>query len=86
MNNTPNERTYLTFCGDGQFRLEHEPMPELGEGMVLVEVHASLVSPGSELGGGWATVKELKKSPENRPPKRIGYSNTGVVIAVGEGV
>lgn len=86
MNKTPEERTILTFSGDGSFQLESESIPELDDGMVLVEVYASLVSPGSELGGGWSVVKSLHESPEDRPPKRIGYSNTGIVLSVGPGV
>ena len=49
--NDLKKRRIATVGGDGVVRLEEQDLPAVGEGTVLVEVHASLVSPGSELGG-----------------------------------
>lgn len=81
----PTTRSVLCFHGDGTLRRAAEPVPEVAPGTVLVAVRASLVSPGSEL-GGWEALKRLRQQPEDRPPKRIGYSNAGIVLSVGEGV
>jgi len=69
----PQTRKVLAVHGDGQLRRIIEPMPELKPGTVLVAVGGSLVSPGSELGGGWRALRALQKSPDmERPPKPIG--------------
>ena len=73
--------------GTGTLRVIEQQLPEPGAGEVLIEVHRSLVSPGTELGGGWAALAEERRNP--RPlekPRPIGYSNAGVVAAVGPGV
>lgn len=63
-----------------------ESMPELGKGMVMVKTGASLVSPGSEFGGGWIALRQMQIHPEERPPKPFGYSSGGTVVTLGEGV
>ena len=71
---------------DGSIRLVSEPVPEIKAGMVLVQVFASLVSPGTEL-GGWKNL--LRKKQSGAPmgnPKKFGYSNAGVVKETGIGV
>ncbi len=60
-----------------------QPMPPLRRGTVRVEVHASLISPGTELGG----VAEARRSSsaaagDARP---FGYQNAGVVLECGPG-
>ena len=58
-------------------------LPELAAGQVQVEVAASLISPGTELG----RVKHMRSEPQQeRPPRPFGYANAGVVERVGEGV
>jgi threonine dehydrogenase-like Zn-dependent dehydrogenase len=73
-------------CGDGHIRVVEEDMPALRPGRVLTEVHASLISPGTEL-GGWRDFSARRQNPDaDAPPRPFGYSNAGVVIEVGEGV
>lgn len=79
-------RTVATVCGDGRIRLIEQDFPTLARGGVLVAVRASLVSPGTEL-GGWHGLAEKRKNPDkNAGPRPFGYSNAGVVLDVGEGV
>lgn len=61
-------------------------MPCVKPGALLVEVHASLVSPGTEL-GGWRALNDKRKDPESHAkPRPFGYSNAGIVREVGKGV
>ncbi len=60
-----------------------EELPELAAGQVQVEVAASLISPGTELG----RVKHMRsEAQDERPPRPFGYANAGVIERVGEGV
>jgi len=61
--------------------IEEELLPP-GPGQVQVEVRASLISPGTELG----RVGAQREAPQDRPPRPFGYANAGVVTTVGEGV
>ncbi len=75
----------LVACLDhqGQGMCLEQDRPVLAPGQVGVAVHASLISPGTELGG----VAGLRQQPAGpRPPRPFGYANAGVVDAVGEGV
>ena len=84
--NDAKKRRIATVGGDGVIRLEEQNLPPLGDGAVLVEVHASLVSPGSEL-GGWRGLSRRRRSPDSGiEPKPFGYANSGVVLEVGGGV
>jgi len=74
-------RKYAAIDGRGAIVVQQGPVPEPGPGEVLVDVHASLISSGTELGG----VKRLRESPRERPPRPFGYQNAGCVIALGEG-
>ena len=67
--------------GAGRIIVIEEPIPQPEPGQVQVEVRASFVSPGTELGG----VKRLRDHPRNNPPRTFGYSNSGVVVGQGEG-
>lgn len=81
-----NKRVVAAIMGNGHLGLVEQPIPELKKGAVLVEVHASLVSPGTEL-GGWNQLKEEAKNPKKDfKPAPFGYSNAGVVLEVGQGV
>lgn len=76
-------RRVLAVDGRGQFLVVEEPVPDLRPGQIRVRVRASLVSPGTELGG----VHRLRERPDaSAPPRPFGYANAGDVIAVGEGV
>ncbi len=80
-------RTFAYLPGNGRIETAEGPVPELKAGTVLVEVHNSLVSPGTELAGGWRALKALEKEPKPcDEPKPFGYSNAGVIAKVGEGV
>lgn len=63
-------------CQDGE-------LADLAAGQVLVEVEASLISPGTELGG--CRMRREKPEPD-RLPRPFGYANTGRVKALGAGV
>ncbi len=93
----PNKRTVAAWFDDGHIRLIERNVPELRPGSIAVDVRASSVSPGSELGwnrdrrevrGGWRSLAEQGRSPEagSEPRPSRGYSNAGIVVAVGEGV
>ena len=83
--NLPNKRKVAAICGDGHLRLVEEDVPELVPGSILVEVHASLVSPGTDL-GGWRQLNEKRKSPDpDTEPRPFGYANAGIVRAAGDG-
>ncbi len=81
----PKKRKVAAVCGDGHIRLIEQDVPAVKAGSVLVEVHVSLVSPGTEL-GGWHNLAAQRKSPAACEPRPFGYSNAGVVVEVGEGV
>ena len=65
--------------GVGNVVLEQVPIPEPGPGQVLSRTQVSLISRGSEL---WRRYERQ----EAIPPSMMGYSTTGVVERVGEGV
>ncbi len=80
------KRKVATCGGDGAIKLVEQDVPELKRGTILVRVRASLVSPGTEL-KGWDSYSKKRDNPDplaKRTP--FGYSNAGVVEAVGEGV
>ena len=77
------KRKVAAIDGNGRGLCIEEEMPDLGAGEVLVEVRASLISPGSELG----RVKKMRAEPEPaRKPRPFGYTNAGIVAEVGVGV
>jgi len=79
------KRKVAARTGDGRICLVEQEIPALRAGTVLVEVHASLVSPGTEL-GGWRGLAEARKAGNSdAEPKPFGYSNAGVVQEIGEG-
>lgn len=82
----PTKRKIAARFGDGHIRLIEKEVPELKPGAIAVDVRASLVSPGTEV-GGWQNLAEQRKSPSgDNEPRPFGYSNAGVVIEAGEGV
>ena len=79
---TDGERRVAVVCDDGAIRIIQEQIPEMKAGMVLVRVHASLVSPGTEL-NGWKTLRTNRQT--GKPctiQRKFGYSNAGVVARV----
>ena len=75
-------RRALASDGAGRISVIEQAIPVPGAGEVLVEVTASMVSPGTELGG----ISRRRESPGDTPAKPFGYSNAGIVTALGEGV
>ncbi len=70
-------RKVVVMDSNGKIWTEEQPTPELEPRQLLVEVGASMVSPGSGLGG----VKSRRANPQPNPTKRpFGYTNAGVVI------
>ncbi|HJP33385.1 MAG: hypothetical protein QF689_12630 [Candidatus Latescibacteria bacterium] len=55
-------------------------------GQVQVEVRASLISPGTELGRVGALRDKANSGDATQPPRPFGYANAGVITAVGDGV
>ena len=81
----PRRRKVAATCGDGHIRLVEQDVPALKPGTVLVEVRASLVSPGTEL-RGWHRFAALRRDPDTAAnPRPFGYSNSGVVHALRRG-
>ncbi len=73
----PSVRKVVMLNGDGRIWTAEQPMPEPRDGQLVVEVAASLVSPGTELGG----VRARRENPTGRTEGRpFGYTNAGVVI------
>lgn len=80
------KRIVAALYGDGRIGLIEEDIPPLRPGAVLVEVHNSLVSPGTEL-GGWRGLRQRVENPDaTRAPQPFGYQNAGIVLEVGPGV
>jgi polar amino acid transport system substrate-binding protein len=81
------KRNVVATTSDGRFTVIEQPVPDLEPGMVLVEVRAALVSPGSNLRGGWRAFAARRGGPAgDAPPNPLGYANSGVVLDVGDGV
>lgn len=79
-------RVVAAKTGDGRIVLVEEDLSSLRPGTILVRVHNSLVSPGTEL-SGWRGFRAQAEAPQNYPKLQpFGYSNAGVVLEVGEGV
>ena len=74
-------RKVAAIDGRGEISVIEEPMAAPKPGQVQIEVRASMVSPGTELGG----VKRRRENPSDAAPRPFGYSNAGAVIAQGEG-
>jgi threonine dehydrogenase-like Zn-dependent dehydrogenase len=68
---------------EGGISVVEEEVPEVGSHDVLVEVRASLISPGTET----SHITQLREDPEpsNGMDDR-GYQNAGEVVAVGDAV
>ncbi len=65
--------------GVGNFALEDAPVPEPGPREVLIRVHRSLISRGSEIGGRY-------RNEEVVAADALGYSAAGDVVAAGNAV
>ncbi|NOZ20306.1 MAG: zinc-binding dehydrogenase, partial [Planctomycetes bacterium] len=65
--------------GFGNVIVEEVDVPEIGDGEILVRIHRSLISRGSEIGGRYR--KEGAVDAD-----RMGYSAAGTVEKVGDGI
>jgi threonine dehydrogenase-like Zn-dependent dehydrogenase len=63
----------------GRLAVREQEIPALKDGQVLVQVRASLISPGTEMAGVQA--RRDKPDPEAKD-QPFGYANAGVVLAV----
>src|SRR3989339_1547827 len=82
----PVKRIVAALLGNGHVGLIDEAIPPIKPGTVLVEVHSSLISPGTELGGWHQLRQELTQPKPDAKPKPFGYANAGVVLKAGPGV
>lgn len=78
----PQSRRVAAIDGSGRFVLIEEPVPRPGPGELLVANRATLISPGTELGG----VPGMRANPNPQAvPRKFGYSSAGVVQEAGAG-
>jgi threonine dehydrogenase-like Zn-dependent dehydrogenase len=75
----PLKRLIAVQRGNGTIKAVERDIPPIDNGAVLVKVGASLVSPGTEV-GGWHSFAEQKKNPTLKVERTFGYSNAGVVV------
>lgn len=79
-------RIVAATTGTGRIVLVEETVPPLRPGTIQVEVHNSLVSPGTEVGGWRGLARQLETPKPLEKPRPFGYSNAGIVAKVGKGV
>jgi threonine dehydrogenase-like Zn-dependent dehydrogenase len=73
------KRKVAVFTGKGEVKAITEKLADLKDHEVLIKVHASLISPGTEM----ANVINLRKTPDKKAPDRVfGYANAGEIIKV----
>jgi len=71
------ERTLAIIKGNGDVTTIVEKTPPLKDNEVLIKVHASLISPGTEMNA----VKNLRNQPDPKAdPIKFGYANAGEII------
>ncbi len=64
---------------DGRVECVTQPIPELKDGEVLVKVHASLISPGTEMN----LVRTRRETPDKAGSDlNFGYSSAGEIVAI----
>ena len=78
-------RKIACVCTDGKIRLTEENVPATAPGMVKIRSFASLVSPGTEL-GGWKNLFAKRGQADSGDRRKFGYSCAGIVEETGEGV
>lgn len=73
------KRTVAFINGKGEVYTEKENVPALKDNQVLIKVHASLVSPGTEM----AAVKKFRENPDTKAkPFAFGYANAGEIVDI----
>lgn len=76
------ENPGITFAAERDAVVESKPMPEPGEGEVLIETEQTLVSTGTEL--MWLTDSHVSR--DDIFPFEPGYNNVGTIVEAGPGV
>lgn len=82
----------IVFTAKDTAELVDNPMPEVTPGTVLVKLVRSTISSGTEranlVGTPQAGISILAKPGDDRVlwPRQLGYSSSGIVVDVGEGV
>ncbi|OGS22273.1 MAG: hypothetical protein A2252_06845 [Elusimicrobia bacterium RIFOXYA2_FULL_39_19] len=75
------KRLSVMLDGYGKISVDEQEVPKITDNDVLVEVHASLISPGTEMGD----VKCFRDKPDPNFKKiPFGYSNAGIVLEAGK--
>ena len=75
----PGQRRLAVITPEGKLAVREQPIPALADGQVLVRVHASLISPGTEMAGVQARRDKPDPAAKDQP---FGYANAGEVLAV----
>ncbi len=72
-------RQTAVITGNGEVKIRQEALPSLKNNEVAIEVHASLISPGTEM----SLARRLREKHDSAmEPLQFGYSCAGVVIEV----
>lgn len=75
----PSHRRVAVITPNGRLAVREQPIPGLEDGQVLVRVHASLISPGTEMAG----VQARREKPDpSAAEQTFGYANAGEILAV----
>jgi len=73
------KRRFAAINGDGRISVEEENIPALKTNEVLIKVHTSLISPGTEMG----SVKRFRENPvSDFKPMSFGYACSGEIIEI----
>ena len=77
-------RTLWTLDTSGNVTRIEEPLPPPGHGQVLVRIHASMVSAGTQV----RAIQLIRRGEAPAPahPIQLGYQAAGEILAVGDGV
>jgi len=82
----PSKRLMAVRMGNGHLGVIEQDIPPVPPGTIFVEVHYSLISPGTEM-RSWRGLRAERDRPKpDFVPIPFGYSIGGVVLAAGEGV
>jgi threonine dehydrogenase-like Zn-dependent dehydrogenase len=73
------KRIAAVTTGTGEAKTRIEDLPQLKGNEVLIKVHASLISPGTEMSG----LKNKRITPDpNGEEKNFGYANAGEILQI----
>jgi len=82
----PCRRLMAAKMGNGHLGVIEQDIPALVPGSMLVEVHNSLISPGTEMRSWRGLLAERSDPKPNFQPWTFGYSVAGVVLQAADGV